>query len=50
LFFLGFPNSIKDLEDRVKNELVKGTLEGLAFVLGNLSPLLGSRVEVVVTL
>ena len=39
----------EDLEDGVEDELVEGTLELLALVSAVLGPLLGGRVEVVVT-
>jgi hypothetical protein len=41
-------DSGEDLEDGVQNELVEGTLEGLALVLTLVGPLLGLGVEVVV--
>jgi hypothetical protein len=48
--FLGLPNSVEDLEDWIKDELVERTLEGLAFVFSGLGPLLSRRIEVVVAL
>lgn len=41
-------DSGEDLEDGVQDELVEGTLKGLALVLGLVGPLLGLGVEVVV--
>ena len=43
-------DGVEDLEDGVEDELVEGTLKGLAFVLTLVGPLLGLGVEVVVTL
>lgn len=47
---LGVRDGAEDLEDGIQNELVEGALECLALVCSNLGPLLGLRVEVVVTL
>lgn len=44
----GVGDGSEDLEDGVQDELVEGTLKGLALVLAVLGPLLGLGVEVVV--
>lgn len=43
-------NGVEDLEDGIQDELVEGTLEGLAISLTLVGPLLGLGVEVVVAL
>ena len=50
LVLLEVHDGIKDLENGVQDELVEGTLQLLALMFANLGPLLGLRVEVVVTL
>ena len=48
--FLVFHYGIVHLEDRVENEHVESTLEGLAIcVLPDIGPLAGGRIEVVIT-
>ena len=49
LFLLEVHDGGEDLEDGVEDELVEGTLELLALVSAVLGPLLGGRVEEVVT-
>ena len=50
LVLLEVHDSVEDLEDGVEDELVESTLESLALVSALGGPLLGVRVEVVVTL
>lgn len=50
LIVLEVHDGIEDLEDGVQDELVESTLKLLAFVCAVLGPLLGVRVEVVVSL
>lgn len=49
LLLLEVHDGVEDPEDRVKDELVEGTLKLLALVIADLGPLLGLWVEVVVT-
>lgn len=49
LLLLGVGDGVEDLEDGVQDELVEGTLQGLALVGLGLGPLLGLGVEEVVT-
>lgn len=49
LILLEVHDGAEDLEDRVEDELVESALEVLAVVRAGLGPLLGGRVEVVVT-
>lgn len=50
LLLLVVVDGVEDLEDGVQDELVEGTLKGLAISIGLVGPLLGLGVEVVVTL
>lgn len=50
LIVLEVHDGIEDLEDGVQDELVESTLKLLAFICAVLGPLLGVRVEVVVSL
>ena len=50
LIVLEVHDGVEDLEDGVQDELVEGTLKGLALVGASLGPLLGLGVEVVVAL
>ncbi len=50
LIFLGVLDRVEDLEDRIKNELIEGAFQLLAFMVAGLCPLLGLWVEIVVAL